>query len=223
LLTRYNQTCRADYDESFAMDKAAVVEYAPQYPETVYAITVGSESMYRGNFTGEELLSKIKNVKAAVPQFKVGTADSWNKFADGTADPLIDAQVDILLTNAFSYWQGQVMANATGSFYDDIFQALGRIQSRVGSLDKIEHWVGETGWPTGGDMYQNAQPGVAQAKTFYQEAICGMVDWGFNVFVFEAFDEEWKPHAVGEDGSIADETSWGVMTDSRQKKFDLRC
>jgi len=61
----------------------------------VYAITVGSESLYRGNFTGEQLLAKIQDMKAAFPNIKIGTADSWNKFQDGTADPLIK-NVDIL-------------------------------------------------------------------------------------------------------------------------------
>ncbi len=37
------------------------------------------------------------------------------------------------------------MSNATGSFFDDIMQAFGRIQSISGSTDKPELWVGETG------------------------------------------------------------------------------
>lgn len=56
-------------------------------------MTVGSESLYRGNFTGEELADKIQEVKrdvgAVVPNLRVGTADSWNKYADGTADAVI--------------------------------------------------------------------------------------------------------------------------------------
>jgi glucan 1,3-beta-glucosidase len=73
------------------------VTYAPQYTKQVYAITVGSESLYRGNFTGPELLTKILDVKTAVGSgFKVGTADSWNKFQDGTADALIKGGADIL-------------------------------------------------------------------------------------------------------------------------------
>lgn len=158
-----------------------MVDYAPQYKDQVYAITVGSESLYRGNFTGEELATKIQDVRSAVGKgFKVGTADSWNKYADGTADAVITSgAADILLCNAFSYWQGQVLryanlpnlptynhmisvpfftnnqhSNATGSFYDDIYQAFGHIQEKAGSTDKIELWVGETGWPTDGDMYQ---------------------------------------------------------------------
>lgn len=138
---------RPDTDESFAADKAAVVKYAPQYSDQVYAITVGSESLYRGNFTGEQLLEKIKDVKEALNgDFKVGTADSWNKYMDGTADAVIKGGADILLCNAFSYWQGQELKNATHSFFDDIMQAFGHIQDVAGSAtDGPELWVGETG------------------------------------------------------------------------------
>jgi glucan 1,3-beta-glucosidase len=138
---------RPDTDESYAADKAAVVQYAPQYQDQVYAITVGSETLYRGNFTGAQLLEKIQDTKSAVGSgFKVGTADSWNKYQDGTADPLIKGGVDILLCNAFSYWQGQTLANSSGSFFDDIMQAFGHIQSVAGSASSTpELWVGETG------------------------------------------------------------------------------
>ena len=30
------------------------------------------------------------------PEIKVGTADSWNKYADGTADDIVRGGVDIL-------------------------------------------------------------------------------------------------------------------------------
>jgi len=212
-----------DTDQSFTADKAAVVKYAPLFPDQVYAITVGSETLYRGNFTGDQLLSKIQDVKSAVPQFKVGTADSWNKYADGTADPIIKGGVDILLCNGFSYWQGQLLTNATGSFFDDMMQAFGHIQAVSGSTDKIELWVGETGWPTAGSKYQNAVPGIDNANTFYSQGLCGIIDWGFNAFFFEAFDETWKPVSVGQDGTAADETHWGAMTDTRTPKYNLKC
>lgn len=71
------------------MDKNALKANVPQFKSQVYAITVGSETLYRGNFTGAELESKISSVKSIFPDIKVGTADSWNKYADGTADPVI--------------------------------------------------------------------------------------------------------------------------------------
>lgn len=213
-----------DYDESFASDKEALMTYAPQYKDQVYAITVGSETLYRGNFTGPELLTKINNIKGSLPGFKVGTADSWNKFQDGTADALITGGVDILLCNGFSYWQGQTDANATASFFDDVMQAFGHIQSVSGKVEGgIELWVGETGWPTGGSKYQAAVPGLDAAKQYWKKAICGITAWGVNVFYFEAFDEPWKPKSVGQDGSVADETHWGAWNGDRTAKFSLDC
>nr|XP_036580802.1 glycosyl hydrolase family 17 [Colletotrichum truncatum]KAF6788874.1 glycosyl hydrolase family 17 [Colletotrichum truncatum] len=126
-----------DTEESYAADKAAILRYTPGFEAQVYAVTVGSESLYRGNFTGPELASKLKDMKKAVPHLRIGTADSWNKYQDGTADAVIE-QADILLTNAFSYWQGQTRSNATASFFDSIMQAFGRIQSISGSFDKPE-------------------------------------------------------------------------------------
>lgn len=65
------------------------MEFSPGYEAQVYAVAVGSETLYRGEFDGAALAEKISDMKAATPDFKVGTADSWNKYQDGTADPVI--------------------------------------------------------------------------------------------------------------------------------------
>ncbi|KAK0276761.1 glycoside hydrolase 3 protein [Friedmanniomyces endolithicus] len=216
-----------DTDASYAADKAAIQTYANQYADQVYAVTVGSETLYRGNFTGEQLLEKINDVKSILPSsVKIGTADSWNKYADGTADALIKSgNVDILLANAFSYWQGkEVGAGATYTYFDDVQQALGQVQSLSGSMDKIEFWNGETGWPTdGGTNYGPATASTSLASQFYSQAVCGMLDWGVNVFYFEAFDEPWKPSSVGDNGNAEDETHWGAMKADRSPKYSLKC
>jgi glucan 1,3-beta-glucosidase len=89
---------RPDVDTSYNQDKNAITKYAPQFSSQVYAVTVGSETLYRGNFTGDQLLSKINDMKTALKgtNIKVGTADSWNKYADGTADAVIKGNPDIL-------------------------------------------------------------------------------------------------------------------------------
>ncbi|KAI1004830.1 hypothetical protein K3495_g3391 [Podosphaera aphanis] len=211
-----------DVESSFEKDKAAVLTYAPQYPNQVYAVTVGSESLYRGNFTGDQLLTKILDVKTALQgRFKVGTADSWNKFQDGTADPIIKGGADILLCNAFSYWQGQPLENSSATFFHDISEAFGHIQTVAGGANVPELWVGETGWPTAGQNYGAAVPGLQQASEYWSQAICGMRKWGVNVFSFEAFDEPWKPKSTGQDGSVADETHWGIFNADRSEKFPV--
>lgn len=91
-----NHGPRPDTEEAFEADKSALEAAVPGNEDSVYAITVGSEALYRGNFTGEELLEKINEVEEMFPDVTVGTADSWNKYADGTADPIIEAGVSLL-------------------------------------------------------------------------------------------------------------------------------
>ncbi|KAM0279687.1 hypothetical protein ACHAQH_004489 [Verticillium albo-atrum] len=211
-----------DLEESYTVDKFAVLQQDAAYAAQIYAVTVGSETLYRGNFTGPELAAKMDDFRASAAGVRVGTADSWNKYQDGTADAVIET-ADIVLVNAFSYWQKQAIGNATATFFDSIGQAYLRVEERARGNGMPELWVGETGWPSEGSSYGEARPGEAEAEQYYQEAVCGMVGWGYNVFVFEAFDEPWKPNAVGEDGVEASEGHWGVMTADKQAKFSLQC
>ncbi|ORY13729.1 glucan 1,3-beta-glucosidase-like protein [Clohesyomyces aquaticus] len=214
-----------DVEESFTKDLAAITGVAKQYTDQIYAVTVGSETLYRGNFTGDQLKDKISTVKKAIPSgIKVGTADSWNKYADGTADAIYGT-ADIILINAFAFWQGASTDNATHVYLDDMFQAVAHIESKVGSMDKMpEIWNGETGWPTAvGTDYGAAQGGVENAAAFYKNGFCSLIDWGFNAFYFEAFDEPWKPASIGDNGKAADETTWGAMKSDRTTKFSLKC
>lgn len=87
---------RPDTDQSFSEDTDALKASVPGNEDVIEAITVGSETLYRGNFTGPELLDKINQVKKMFPSVTVGTADSWNKYADGTADALVKGGVTYL-------------------------------------------------------------------------------------------------------------------------------
>ena len=81
------------------------MKLASDYQSTIYAVTVGSESLYRyeqdksTGLSADDLKSRIQSfqstLKNAGLSFKVGTADSWNKYQDGTADAIIP-YVDIL-------------------------------------------------------------------------------------------------------------------------------
>ncbi|KAF2085131.1 glycoside hydrolase family 17 protein [Saccharata proteae CBS 121410] len=216
-----------DTDESLNADKTALSTYATsEYADQIYGVTVGSETLYRGNFTGPELLNKINDVKAILPKgVKVGTADSWNKWADGTGDAVIKGGVDMILCNAFAYWQGAPIANASATYFSDMASAITHIQTVAGSsTNGPEIWNGESGWPTtGGTNYGPAIAGTNNAKQYFQQSVCGMVEWGVNVFYFEAFDEAWKPSSVGDNGEEQDEKHWGAMNGDRSTKFSLKC
>ena len=67
-------------------------------------------------------------------------------------------------------------------------QALQHVQDTKGVID-VPFWVGETNWPTGGQDFKAAVPSTENAAKYWKDAICGMLGWGVNTFVFEAFDE----------------------------------
>lgn len=85
--------------------------------------------------------------------------------------------------------------------------------------------TGETGWPTdGGTNYGKSVAGTANAKRFFDEAVCtGLTQKDWDVFFFEAFDEPWKPNSTGNDGSSANEKHWGLFTSDRKVKYDRSC
>lgn len=75
----------------------------------------------------------------------------------------------------------------------------------------------------GGSNYGNAVASTENAKTFFKTGICAALDWGYNVFYFEAFDEPAKPDSIGDDGRLGNEKHWGAYTADRVAKFSLTC
>ncbi|GMG31065.1 unnamed protein product [Ambrosiozyma monospora] len=213
----------------FNDEKAALQQFLPTIRKaTIKSFLVGSEALYRGDVTPEQLAGLINEVRDFVKDIKdkegatyddipVGTVDSWNSLTNVSTAAVVQNS-DILFANAFSYWQGQNMQNASYSFFDDIMQALKVIETTKGTTD-LEFWIGETGWPTGGSNYGESVPSVENARKFWKEGICAIRAWGINTYVFEAFDETWKPVVSGSDA----ERYWGAFDDGRNLKYDLSC
>lgn len=217
-------------DTHYAAEKLALQQFLPTISvDTIKVFLVGSEALYRGDLTAQQLADKINDIKSTVKDINdkngksyssvpVGTVDSWNVLVDGGSVSAIQAS-DFVFANAFSYWQGQTNNNASYSFFDDIMQALQTIQTAKGSTD-IDFWVGETGWPTDGTNFEDSQPSVDNAKNYWQQAICAIRAWGVNVAVFEASDEDWKPNTSGTSDV---EKHWGVWDGQNNLKYPLGC
>lgn len=182
-----------DTAESFAKDKSVIASVAPLYVQELYGVSVGSEALYRKVFDGEQLLQKIIEIKDVLPEgvHRIGTADTWNKIVDGTADAVIaHHDVNLVLANAFAYWSPS--SNPDEAFRDQ----MQRVKSHIGRRgkkrvsDEIEVWTGETGWPSdGGSDNRESKAGTAAAASYYHRTMCESIVGGMNIFAFEAFDE----------------------------------
>lgn len=217
-------------EQHFEAEKAALIAYLPTIKrDYVEGFMVGSESLYRKDLTATQLAEKINTIRTLISGIKdsdgnsyagkpVGTVDSWNVLIEGSSLPAITAG-DAIMANAYSFWQGQTIANSSHSFMDDIMQVLQVIQTAKGSTD-VNFWVGETGWPTAGSDFGDAHPSIENARDFWKNGVCGIRAWGVNVCFFEAFDEDWKPDTSH---SLGVEKHWGAWYSNRTLKYPLTC
>jgi glucan 1,3-beta-glucosidase len=78
--------------EKAAIDAADVT----QYGDTLYGITIGSEGLYRGTYHADDLLGWIADMQNSYPNTKLGTADSWNCWNNGSMDSIITSGIELM-------------------------------------------------------------------------------------------------------------------------------
>lgn len=81
----------------YQKEKDPIVAADPEsFGDTLFGITVGSEGMYRGTYTADELTEWIGDMKKQFPNTKIGTADSWNCWYNGSMDGIIKSGLDLV-------------------------------------------------------------------------------------------------------------------------------
>lgn len=81
----------------YEKEKAPIVSAnVEQYGDTLFGITVGSEGMYRGTYDAQSLIGWIQDMKKTFPNTKIGTADSWNCWNNGSMDGIIKSGIDLV-------------------------------------------------------------------------------------------------------------------------------
>ncbi|KAG5517889.1 hypothetical protein PMAC_000344 [Pneumocystis sp. 'macacae'] len=211
--------------QQFTNEKEVLKKHLPSYSSYIYAIAVGSEVLYRNDYSDDVLTKQIVSVKELLGELglsniKVGTADTWNIFATDAANSVVKAS-DIIFVNLFPYWQGVTINDSPATFFNGVSRAM-----EVTRIIKntLEVWIGETGWPTGGTTYGNSLPSVENAAYYWINTICPSLYSGLNIIIFELTDEPWKGDAVGLTGQSSNvEKFWGVFTINGEKKYSLEC
>lgn len=83
-------------DTIYNKEKAPIVSAdVEQYGDTLFGITVGSEGIYRGTYNAGQLTAWIGDMKKTFPNTKIGTADSWSCYTNGSLDNVITSGIDL--------------------------------------------------------------------------------------------------------------------------------
>jgi exo-beta-1,3-glucanase (GH17 family) len=179
-----------------------LIQVADQGYETTLGLIVGSEVLLRGDLSEAELIEYLTTVKEA-SEIPVSTAETYWNYLN---HPGIAEKVDFILIHIHPYWDGisiEAAAQYVIDRYNEVKQAY---------PDK-EVIIGETGWPTVGDIIDEALPGEENQKKFLEEFTQLASESNVKYFIFEAFDEKWKTQDEGIVGG-----SWGLYYANRSPK-----
>jgi glucan endo-1,3-beta-D-glucosidase len=163
--------------------QSAISKYGQQFADLVIGISVGSEDMYRISKSGiennasigtgpDEIVDFIKQVRSTIANTPlsnkpVGHVDAWSAWANSSNSAVIEA-VDFVGTDLYPYYEkdkGNDFSNATTIFnyiYNETVSAAGNKPA----------WITETGWPSSGPTFGQAEASVDNAKAYWGEIGC---------------------------------------------------
>jgi glucan 1,3-beta-glucosidase len=167
-------------------------------------VAIGNEVVLREDIPTELLISYIKRFKEAVPHVPVGYVDAYYTFVN---DPELVEVSDVILANCYPFWE-----------HCNISYAISYMKEMVAFVKKVssnkEVIISETGWPTKGESYGEAQPSFENAARYFTETYTWANQQGIKVFYFSSFDETWKIDEEGEYGAY-----WGIWDGKGVYKF----
>ncbi|CAK0746006.1 Beta (1-6) glucans synthase [Gammaproteobacteria bacterium] len=186
---------------------AALIRSANTYPDTVRRVIVGNEVLLRGELTPAQLITYLRQVKAAVKQ-PVTYADVWAFFEKY---PEVGRAVDFLTIHILPYWEDEPVSLEQAA--EHVVWVYRRMQRLFPGKPIL---IGEIGWPTQGRTRGPAVPSVTNSARFLRIVARLSQENGFDYNWVEAFDQPWKSALEGTVGA-----NWGVVNEQRRLKFGL--
>ncbi|KAI0479850.1 glycoside hydrolase family 17 protein [Xylaria cf. heliscus] len=176
--------------------KAAITKYGTKFTDLVIGISVGSEDLYR-DAAGEVgtsatyLIDSIKKVRSAVAgtalaSVPIGHVDTYDSFLNGTNKAVIPA-IDFVGFDGYPYWEStkaNSVSDATTRFYDGYDKTVALAGSKP-------VWVTETGWPVTGKTNNLAVANSANARSYWQQIACTLVQKKINLFWYDLQESQW--------------------------------
>ncbi|MDR2648298.1 MAG: hypothetical protein LBB94_01055 [Clostridiales bacterium] len=167
-------------------------------------LLVGSETVHRGEYSQEQIISYINTVRGGLKpgiNIPVGTSDTLEAYTED-----LTGACDVICVTYYPYWNG-VDAFYTG---EDLKAMTLSLKARADGKEII---ITETGFPDQGAANGKAVPGMGNARLAFEEAYRFSREYDIEICFFEAVDEAWK-------GSGPDdpEAHWGFFNDAGEIK-----
>lgn len=166
---------------------------------------VGNEALMRGDLKEQNVIDYLDEVKAAIPDIKVGYVDAYYQFIQR---PKLVAACDIILINCYPFWEGSHIEFATSNL-NEMYQATKNIAKDKPVI------ISETGWPNLGDNVGKSTPSHQNAMEYFVNVNRWAELEKVPLFYFSSFDESWKVHHEGDLGA-----RWGIWDKNEKLKYE---
>jgi exo-beta-1,3-glucanase (GH17 family) len=175
---------------------------------------VGSECLYRGDFTESQLIGYIQYVKNGIQDKSIPVATSDTAGALLSAKDLVSL-CDIVLATCYPFFEGVNIKDAAAalkSMYDNL-------TTKYPGKEVI---ISETGWPSQGSAEGAAVPSEQNAALYFNEVYSWSEANDIEIVYFSAFDEGWKIEGSAGDvgGHWGHFTSRGVLKEGYRAAYE---
>ncbi|MDR1532701.1 MAG: hypothetical protein LBS62_11080 [Clostridiales bacterium] len=152
---------------------------------------VGSENIYRGDNTADEMAGYINYVRSKITDrsIPVGTSDTAWAF---TENPRLVEACDVILCTIYPYFSGVAVEDAARSLAETYAAVSAAAKGR-------QVIISETGWPTQGSPEGPAIPSMSNAKLYFEDVYAWSRQEDVEVVFFSQIDEAWKLEGVNAD------------------------
>ena len=181
----------------------ALVAAAQRYPNIDSAI-VANEAVLRGDLSLPALIVYLDEARARL-DIPVSTAENWDLWL---AHPELAEHVDYIAAHLLPYWEGVPRRHG-------LARALERLNQLREKFPGKRIVIGEVGWPSAGERFQDAEPSNATQAKFVRQFANRAAELKVEYFLMEAIDQPWK----AKEGRVG--AYWGMFDAARQPKWTL--
>ena len=168
--------------ETSALD-AAISTYGTKFTDLIYAVSVGSEDLYRTTENSADIVGdSVANIQKYIGWTRqvlakhslskpVGHVDTWQIWLDPKYGQQLLPNVDFVGIDDYPYFD-EVALNDSSSNVTKNYENI------VAEVKGKPVWITETGWPVNAPANSSnpAKPGLSEASQYWQSVGCG---WAF--------------------------------------------
>jgi exo-beta-1,3-glucanase (GH17 family) len=206
--------------DGLASDEEAVLELAEVVNAghaSLRTAIIGNEVLLRkalNGMTEERMIELVQLARSAIvnQNVQLAVADSYPEWMANR--PQLAAVIDVLIWHTYPWW--------VGADIDDAYAFVQRDAENMRAMYPGKPMIlGETGWPSqvsrpAWDSSSTAVGSEEHQARYYRELLTGDVAEQQPVWMFSAFDENWK----SAEGAVGGH--WGIFDAARQPKLTAR-